>query len=73
MLKQRLSIHHEGHEEREGREINIEIRRLLVGSRPSYYYSSKIARAAQMIFGLKSIGIGYFPAKAQRRQGYGEK
>ena len=38
-----------------------------VAKRPSYYYSSKFARPAQIIWS------GIPPAKAQRRQGYGER
>src|SRR6266850_1263546 len=36
-------------------------------SRPSYYYSSKFARPAQIFWS------GISPAKPQRRQGYGER
>jgi hypothetical protein len=32
--------------------------------RTSYYYASKVSRRAQMICDRKTIGIGYFPAKA---------
>jgi hypothetical protein len=37
------------------------------GASTSYYYAAKFSRPAQMICNRKAIGIGYFPAKAQRR------
>ena len=38
-------------------------------SKTSYYYASKLSRLAQMICDRKTIGIGYFPAKALRLWG----
>src|SRR6201988_909586 len=45
----------------------------IYSSCPSYYYSEKFVRPAQIIWHRKYSESGIPPAKAQRRQGYGKR
>ena len=55
--------HHEGHEEHEGRSYNYPN-----PSCPSYYYTSKFARLAQICGERRLSNSEIYPAKAQRRE-----